>query len=91
IPVEQIGDDLRASLAALRVTLSKSQDLGPALATTLKQVDRTLASVGPDSNVNGELRRALLELSEAARALALAAEQFQTQPNSVIFGKEGSK
>jgi len=23
--------------------------------------------------------------------LALAAEQFQTQPDSVIFGKEGSK
>jgi paraquat-inducible protein B len=91
IPVEQISDDLRASLAALRITLAKSEDVGPALATTLKQVDRTLASVGPDSSVNGELRRALLELSEAARALALAAEQFQTQPDSVIFGKEGSK
>jgi len=91
LPLEEIGADLRASLDALRVTLTKSEDIGPALATTLKQVDRTLASVGPDSSVNSELRRALLELSEAARALALAAEQFQTQPNSVIFGKEGSQ
>lgn len=91
LPIEEIGKDLRASLDALRATLEKSEDIGPALATTLKQVDRTLASVGPDSSVNSELRRALLELSEAARALALAAEQFQTQPSSVIFGKEGSK
>lgn len=95
LPVEQIGEDLRASLAALRVTLSKSQDVGPALTNTLQAVDRTLAStnalIGPDSAVNNELRRALLELSEAARALALAAEQFQSQPSSVIFGKEGSQ
>jgi hypothetical protein len=33
----------------------------------------------------------LLELSEAARALGLAAEQIQTQPQSLIFGKEGTE
>ncbi len=95
LPVEKIGEDLQASLAALRVTLTKSEGVGPALTSTLQSVDRTLAStnalIGPDSNVNAELRRTLIELSEAARALALAAEQFQTQPDSVIFGKEGSK
>ena len=95
LPVEQIGQDLQASLAALRVTLTKSEGVGPALENTLQSVDRTLAStnalIGPDSNVNAELRRTLIELSEAARALALAAEQFQTQPDSVIFGKEGNK
>ena len=94
LPVEQIGEDLKGSLAALRVTLQKSEDLGPALKDTLAKVDRTLASTnalfGPDSTANAELRRSLLELSEAARALGLAAQQFQTQPNSVIFGKKGS-
>jgi paraquat-inducible protein B len=90
LPVEQIGDDLRNSLAALQVTLKKSEGLPAALQNTLATTDRTLASVGPDSSVNGELRRALLELSDAARALGLAAQQFQTQPNSVIFGKKGS-
>jgi paraquat-inducible protein B len=90
LPVEQIGEDLRGSLAALQVTLKKSEGLPAALQNTLATTDRTLASVGPDSSVNGELRRALLELSDAARALRLAAQQFQTQPNSVIFGKKGS-
>jgi len=41
--------------------------------------------------VNAELRRALLELSDAARALGLAAEQIESQPNSLIFGKKGSQ
>lgn len=91
IPVEQIGADLNASLKALRVTLQKSEGIGPALTDTLQQTQRTLASVGPDSTVNTELRRALLELSDAARALGLAADQIQSQPNSLLFGKEGDK
>jgi paraquat-inducible protein B len=95
LPVEQIGADLRASLAALRTTLEKSEDVAPALTATLEQAERTLATtqslIGPDSTVNAELRRALLELSEAARALGLAADQIQAQPDSVIFGRKGSR
>ena len=91
LPVEQIGADLTASLKSLRTTLAKSENIGPALTDTLQQTQRTLASVGPDSSVNAELRRALQELSDAARALGLAADQFQSQPDSVIFGKEGSQ
>ena len=95
LPVEQIGEDLRGSLAALRKTLVKAEGVGPALTDTLQQAERTLSStdalIGPDSTVNSELRRALLELSEAARALGLAAEQIQTQPQSLIFGKEGNE
>ncbi len=95
VPIDEIGEDLRASLAALRVTLAKAEGVGPALTDTLQQAERTLSStdalIGPDSTVNSELRRALLELSEAARALGLAAEQIQTQPQSLIFGKEGTE
>lgn len=95
LPVEQIGSELRGSLHALRLTLEKSEGVAPALQATLEQADRALAStnalIGPDSDVNSELRRALLELSEAARALGLAAEQIQTQPSSLIFGKEGNE
>ncbi|MCI0636509.1 MAG: MlaD family protein, partial [Actinobacteria bacterium] len=64
VPVEQIGNELRGSLAALRITLEKSEGVAPALQATLEQADRALAStnalIGPDSNVNSELRRALL-------------------------------
>jgi paraquat-inducible protein B len=91
LPVEEIGTDLRGSLAALRSMLEKS---GPALDQVLASANHTLdsanAMLAPDSGIDPELRRALLELSDAARALGLAAQQFQTQPNSIIFGKKGS-
>jgi len=95
LPVEQIGADLSASLKALRVTLQQSEGVAPALKETLERTQQTLVSanamIGPDSTVNAELRRALLELSDAARALGLAAEQIESQPNSLIFGKKGSQ
>jgi paraquat-inducible protein B len=80
-PVDQIGKELNASLKDLRGTLA--------------QAERTLASansmIGPDSDVREELARALQELGDAARSLGLAAEQIESEPNSLIFGKKGSK
>jgi paraquat-inducible protein B len=81
LPVEQIGADLNASIKELRGTLA--------------QAEKTLASanalITPDSTITTELRRALVELGDAARALGLAADQIQTEPDSLIFGKKGSK
>ena len=80
-PVDQIGVELNASLKELR--------------STLAQAERTLASansmIGPDSDVREELARALQELSDAARSLGLAADQIESQPDSLIFGKKGRK
>ena len=95
MPVEQIGEDLKNSLASLSITLKRSEDTGPELKATLLAVQKTLANtnalIGPDSTVNNELRRTLIELSEAARALSRAANQFESQPDSVIFGKKGQE
>ena len=81
LPVDQIGAGLNASIQELRGTLA--------------QAEKTLASanalINPDSTVTSELRRTLLELGDAARSLGLAADQFQTEPDSLIFGKKGSK
>ena len=81
MPLAEIGASLTASLDALR--------------TTLASADRTLTSatglIGPQSPVNAELRRALVELTDAARSLGLAADQIERQPNSLIFGKGGNK
>jgi paraquat-inducible protein B len=81
IPFDRISEDLRRSLEAARATLV--------------QAERTLAStsalVGPDSPVNQEMRRALVELTDAARSLGLAATQIESQPESVIFGRRGSE
>jgi paraquat-inducible protein B len=95
LPVEEIGADLKSSLASLSVTLKKSEDTGPELKATLEAARQALNStnalIGPDSTVNNELRRTLIELSEAARALTRAANQFESQPDSLIFGKKGSE
>ena len=80
-PVDKIGNELNASLKNLR--------------STLAEAERTLASanamIGPDSDTREELTRALQELSDAARSLGLAADQIESEPNSLIFGKKGSK
>jgi paraquat-inducible protein B len=93
LPVEEIGADLKSSLASLSITLKKSEDTGPELKATLEAARQALNStnalIGPDSTVNNELRRTLIELSEAARALTRAANQFESQPDSLIFGKKG--
>jgi paraquat-inducible protein B len=79
VPLDEIAVSLRASLDALH--------------STLGQAERTLASanglVAAGSPVNTELRRALTELTDAARSLGLAADQIERQPNSLIFGKGG--
>ena len=66
-----------------------------AASAALVQAQKTLAAastlVGPDSPVNSELRRALLELSDAARSVGLAADQIEQQPDSLIFGREENK
>jgi paraquat-inducible protein B len=95
LPVEQIGANLKGSLEALNVTLKQTEGVAPALTATLEQTRRALAStealIGPDSSVSSELRRALVELGDAARALGLAADQIQSQPDSLIFGKKGNQ
>ncbi len=81
VPLDKIGASVDATLETARATLA--------------QAERTLASagslVGPDSPFNTELRRALMELTDAARSIGLAADQIERQPNSLIFGKQGAQ
>jgi paraquat-inducible protein B len=62
-----------------------------ALAQGQKTLATASALVGPDSPANSELRRALVEMSDAARSVGLAADQIQQQPDSLLFGKEGEQ
>ena len=81
LPFEQIASSVDETLKTARAALA--------------QADRTMAAatalVGPDSPANSELRQTLLELSDAARSIGLAADQIQRQPNSLIFGKEANQ
>lgn len=99
-PLEEITSSLTRLAKRLekvpldRIATSVDQTLETAR-TALTQAEKTLASanalVGPDSPVNTELRRALVELTDAARSVGLAADQIQRQPDSLIFGKEAKQ
>lgn len=103
IPLEQMGRDVGESLTALRATLEQTKqlaetmntDLAPAVTGAMAEAEKTLAGasalVGPDSAVSQELKRLLVELVEAARAIRLMADQLERHPEAVIFGKEGQQ
>lgn len=77
VPVDQIGEDLRRTLVVTQGTLAE--------ATATLAATQNL--VGADSPLQQDMRRALFELSDAARSLGLAAQQIESEPESVIFGK----
>jgi paraquat-inducible protein B len=78
LPLDQTVKSVNAALDAATAALDEAK----------KTLAAASGLVGPDSPVNSELRRALDELSDAARAVGLAAEQIEEQPNSLIFGKD---
>ena len=93
MPLEEIGADLRDSLAQMaELGRQINHEVVPRLNEALVAADRTLASanamIGPDSPMNEELQRALVELTETMRSVGLAADQFESEPESVIRGRE---
>jgi paraquat-inducible protein B len=81
LPLDDVVRSMDGTLQAAQAALAQAQQT-LAAASTL---------VGPDSPANAELRRALAELSDAARSVGLAADQIQQQPDSLLFGKEGDQ
>lgn len=77
LPLDQMTQDLQRTLATTQAALVEAKET---LAATREMV-------GPESAVQVELQRALYELSDALRSLGLAAEQIESQPESVLFGK----
>ncbi|MBE9534463.1 MAG: hypothetical protein IMF03_05625, partial [Proteobacteria bacterium] len=102
IPLEQIGKDLQQTMANLSKTTANLQTLvqkldanvAPAATDTLKQAQTTLIKVdrllNADSPTGYELKRALAELADAARNIAILVDYLERHPDSVIFGKEQS-
>jgi paraquat-inducible protein B len=81
VPLEQIAASVDEALQAARLTLAQAEE-------TLASAN---ALVGPDSPMTVELRRALIELTDAARSIGLAADQIQREPDSLIFGRPGGQ
>ena len=93
------AEDARAALkqikeaaAAAKVTLENPDFKGlPAdLRKTLAEFEKSIASVGPDGNIQGDLLRTLDELRSAIRSMESMTDTIQEKPNSLLFGKEDS-
>jgi len=100
LPLEQIGNDLRETLAHLNksteqlVKLMENLDekVAPAATatlersqTTLMKLDRLLSGESPTGH---ELKRVLTELADAARNISVLADYLGRHPESLVFGKE---
>jgi paraquat-inducible protein B len=78
--------------AAAKVTLEDDdfRQLPSDLRRTLGELEKSLSSVGPDGNVQGDLLRTLDELRGAIRAIEAMSDTIKEKPNSLLFGKEES-
>jgi paraquat-inducible protein B len=100
IPLEQIGNDLRDTMAHLNKTTEDLQKLVqnldastvPAANATLEQTQKALIKVdrllNAESPTGHELKRALGELADAARNISILADYLERHPDSLVFGKE---
>jgi paraquat-inducible protein B len=100
IPLEQIGNDLRDTMAHLNKVTEDLQKLVqnldasvvPAANATLEQTQKTLIKVdrllNAESPTGHELKRALGELADAARNISILADYLERHPDSLVFGKE---
>ena len=104
IPFTEIGDELRDTLASVKVaagqldkevlpearkTMEDLQRAAAAAEKVLKSSDRNL--VGTDAPAQQELREALQEIARAARAVGVLAEYLEQNPGALIQGKSREK
>lgn len=103
IPLEQIGNDLRDTMAHLKKSSEQLQKLmknidekvAPAATATLEKTETTLTKVdrllNAESPTGYELKRALSELANAAHNINLLTDYLERHPESLVYGKEKSQ
>lgn len=84
--------EIQTAAAALRKTLDSPEfaKLPQDLRSTLATLDKSIASVGPDGSIQGDLLRTLDELRAALRSLNAVATTIDDKPNSLLFGRDSS-
>ena len=103
LPLEEIGNELKASIPELRDSLRQAtallnrldKETAPQAEATLAQARATLASLEKtlraDSPVQQDTRRALDEFAKASRALRDLADTLERNPESLVWGKGKEK
>ncbi|MEJ8850957.1 intermembrane transport protein PqiB [Variovorax rhizosphaerae] len=103
IPFEELGKDMRVSLAALNKTLtgaeklaaSLNNDVSPEMAAALKDVRKTVNSANAvlqtDTPLQQDLRQTLQELTRAAGSMRVLTDYLERHPESLLRGKPDDK
>jgi len=92
IPFDQIGQELRTTLAGTSKVMSQiDRQLAPEARNVLRQARQSLEQVdrmlSPDASLPVNADRAMQELARAARSLRALADFLQTNPESLLRGR----
>ena len=84
--------EIEATAAAARKTLEDPafRKLPTDLRKTLDELQKSLASIGPEGAVQGDLQRTLDELRASLRSIKAMTTTIDEKPNSLLFGRESS-
>lgn len=84
--------ELEATIASARATLENPelQELPGDLRRTLAQLEQSVASVGPDGSMQGDLARTLDELRAALRSFRSLSDTIDDKPSSLLFGRDST-
>lgn len=84
--------EIEQTAASARKTLDSPEfaSLPKDLRATLTALEASVASVGPDGALQGDMLRTLDELRSSLRALKSLTTAIDEKPNSILFGREGS-
>ncbi|MGL5018464.1 MAG: intermembrane transport protein PqiB [Luteolibacter sp.] len=84
--------EIQETTASLRRTLDSAEfaALPSELRGTLAALEKSVASVGPEGAIQGDLLRTLDELRSALRSMNSTATSIGEKPNSLIFGRDSS-
>ncbi|TAG08793.1 MAG: MCE family protein [Verrucomicrobia bacterium] len=85
--------EIEATAAAARQTLTDPnfRELPDSLRKALAQVNQSVASIGPDGAIQGDLLRTLDELRATLRSLSRLSNTLDEKPNSLIFGNDAEE
>ena len=103
IPFEELGKDMRVSLATLNKTLAGAEKLAaslndnvsPEMTAALKDVRKTVNSANAvlqtDTPLQQDLRQTLQELTRAAGSMRVLTDYLERHPESLLRGKPDDK
>ncbi|MDP4625300.1 MAG: intermembrane transport protein PqiB [Akkermansiaceae bacterium] len=83
---------IEGAAAAARETMENPEfkALPADVRASLAALDKSVTSMGPDGNIQGDLLRTLDELRNAIRSMESMTDTIKDDPNSLLFGKDDS-